>query len=166
MKISRFKVGDPVLVKAVLVRTRDYASDSVLTQIFSSANPPSTRWYQEPCDRKGVVVGVSRRYEGARVDGGGRAGSSLFNEDPEYEPPSFAITKTLMVWLVRFGFTNREQPALDEDVTLLDEPFILPLQADAWKWREEDKSVMREEMATWPRGTNGKWLKKDPNSLL
>ena len=149
MKLNRFKVGDAVHVKAVIVRIREGA-----------LNRAKVTWRRSPRNKVGVIVGASRRYDGQRDPGGTWGPSPFSDEPPDVEPPSLTATKTHMVWKVRFGLTNKPVDVLDADVEPYEGEFDLPIQEGAWKWNERDRKMMRDEMASWPRDESGRWIKK------
>jgi hypothetical protein len=152
MKLTRFKVGDAVRVKALLTRVKGPRQAGGIY---------TAHWERHPCDRIGVIVGAGRRYDGERDPGGSYGSSPWSEEPPDIDPPSFVSTKTHMVWKVRFGLTNKTGDVLDADVEPYDEPFDLPIQAGAWEWGERDKQMMRDEMVSWPRDKSGRWVKKE-----
>ena len=145
MNLKRFRIGEVVSVTALLVTRRD-----------PSTSRKSLELEVIP-QRRGVIVGAARRYEG-EVSGG-----VSYRDD---DPPHLRISKTVYVWLVRFGLLNRPEPVLDEDVISIerlkdthDPNWRLPILANAYRWEQEDRQLQREWVRQHQRrDAHGRWI--------
>jgi len=66
-----------------------------------------------------VIVGATRIRLGTRIPGS-------YGGDPEWaEPPSFKVSRTVLVYLVRQGMLNKQHKCLQQHLTPID-PRLLP----------------------------------------
>lgn len=110
--------------------------------------------------RAGMIVGHVTRYEGEISPASGH--------DEDFEPACFIPNKAVQLWQIRESLCGKIQEALDADVTewpsdspVGPPPLRLPERiAFSCSVSDEYRQEMREAMRGWPRGSDGKWLKK------
>lgn len=113
--------------------------------------------------RLGVIVGASRRYEG--VVTGGYNYSSSWEDPPEYEGNHLETTRTVMVWLVRFGMVNKAEAVLDEDLTPASIYEDLPIYANACPWDERARKIWSEGAKAQLRDSRGRFITQSKVSV-
>jgi len=136
---NRFKIGS-----WVGVRKYAWRDDS------SGRRTISTTEYRTP--RVGQVVGAIRLSLG-------RLG---WDDDNGI---IFEASGTVPAWLVRFGMTNKVVPVLSEDLEAVPEP-PEPLKwrfADRPEWTEACRAMLRAEVASMRRESNGRWKADTPS---
>ena len=106
----------------------------------------------------GTVVGVQIRHEGT-VTHGSHDGLD------GWEPGFLTHTKTVRLWLVRLGLTNKPVEVFRGDMmrlTDLEEKIEPPLPikwTNPLEWTEEDRERIREYARDYPRDAKGRWAK-------
>lgn len=149
---KRFTVGSPVIVRAVA-----YA-DYVDGKRCNNEKRVIQRRELSPF-RIGIVTGGTYMTEGEWHSG--RSWQSYHDYDcsSNYLHP----IKTTYVWLVRFGFTNKEVKVLDDDLdeSLKDDVQTIPLRYSIPQtYATHYLEMLRKEMSEWPRDAKGRWLKQ------
>lgn len=156
MKLSRFKIGDPVLIAATVGSYYKRDADGKRTNTkYIDRNEVVDYDTGEPGWQPAIVVGIGKLVEGIRTPASG--GSGFYAPD-DYEPAYFTATKVSYVWKVRTTMTAKEVSVLDEDI-MPTEPFTL---ANPYTWNLLAKQNMAVAMKDWPRDSKGKWLKNSP----
>jgi hypothetical protein len=142
---KRFTVGSPVIVRA-------------LADIDSINCDDQWSTYKRVIQRKELSP-----FRVGWITGGTYIIEGIWSSGQYGDPNHFTPEKTVYVWLVRFGFTNKEVKVLDDDLdeSLKDDTKNIPLrylipQPYATSYIE----TLKNEMLEWPRDAKGRWLKK------
>lgn len=79
----------------------------------------------------------------------------------EGEPAYLEIQKTVFVWIVRRGITNKEIYVLPEDLTYYENyEGKLPWKwTNSYRWTEKDKQFLSDEIKNAPRNKRGQFVK-------
>jgi hypothetical protein len=159
-KKIRFKIGDWVKVRA---RTYFYYDKNDERQI-------EVVLIKEP--RYGQIVGARRKFLGKfEKPSGVRYG--FMGEYIEGDQSYLTVKSSVLVWLVREGYLNKELEVLEEHVGhMLNPPiekdifkFEVPkksipwIKQDKYNLNEKERNDLKEAMKHVPRDAKGRWIK-------
>jgi len=131
-KIPKFKIGDSVIVHAVVKLDLDVVKKERMMYRFKTLNT------------SGLIVGAVHRFTGRFVE-------AVYPDEQSY----LTEQKPVLLWQVRTGYLNKPVEALEKDI----EPtknLTIP-----WKycsWSERDSNALRKEMLNIPRDARGRWI--------
>ncbi|MDY6957871.1 MAG: hypothetical protein SVK08_01805 [Halobacteriota archaeon] len=159
-KNLKYKIGDYVTVdlrNEVLV---EYTDD--LRKLVKSKNAyrPSISDTKKEEIRKGQITGIKTFYEGKIKYG-------VITYPDDYSPGYLKVSKTIYLWCVRFGYTNKEHYFFEEDISRMLMParvvftrnIFIPFKDVGWNTPEGEKAkeIMREESKNYPRDKKGRF---------
>ncbi len=139
-KEKRFKIGDWVTVHGYVYFDYDTKKQRVIMK--------------SKCTFDGQIVGGTTKQLGKII-----GGSSGWEGD--YDPAYLSVEKTVFVWLVRRGITNKEIFVLPEDLTLHENyEGELPWKwTNSYKWTERDRKSLSEYVKDAPRNKQRQFSK-------
>jgi hypothetical protein len=143
---NKFKIGD-------WVKSKHYS------EIVYEGNKRCLFIYSKSEEFVGQICGAVYRKVGKKTLGtSSTIGLFAFEE---YDPPYFDVEKTYFLYQIRIGFTNKPIEVLEKHIEKVDsEGRILPFRyCKVYRWTENDKKNLREEMKNFPRDKKGRWIK-------
>jgi hypothetical protein len=152
-KTPKFKIGNFVGVTAKVEpheRTEGEGRQTRYHRTYKATQLPEHLY--------GQVCGAAYRQEGEYVPA---YGSGNYYDDGEVTPAEFVCDKTVVVYFVRLGMTNKPLEVFEKDMYRVINDGKLP-----WRWQpkpiwtDENRRAYREDAKTKPRGANGKFLKE------
>lgn len=143
---KRFKIGDWVSVKAVVRFVWKDKGEKAIER--------------ECVQFDGQIVGATYKKTGHLECG-------YHSYDGEYEPAYFSPNKTVFVWKVVRGITNKPLYVLPEDVVSIEFNNLwdmnsfpeLPFRWTNNNWPEDAKKSWSEEISAVPRDLKGRFVK-------
>jgi hypothetical protein len=146
----KFRIGDLVLVKATLDFFYDKENNRCIMR--NEITPPF----------EAQVTGATRKYLGKYKSGVSHG--TVWDEEPEYDPPYLSVVGSILAWKVREGLLNKEHICYQEDLELVTTFNLLGPIVTKWKqtrtiWTKEARDDLRKIMYDVPRRKDGKWTK-------
>lgn len=150
MKKTKFNLGDVVIVD---YRNRvETIYEEYKRVLYKPASEVSK--FEEVDERKGMIVGARYIQEGYWHRG-------RYDEEGGWsDPPHLTNIKTKLVYLIRFGLTNKEVMFLEEDI--IEEPFTVNWTAFPTRFvkiTKEERESMSKASKSYPRDEKGRWTK-------
>lgn len=149
MKKTEFNLGDVVIVD---YRNRvETIYEEYKRILYKPASEVSK--FEEVDERKGMIVGARHVQEGDWNKG-------VYDyEDGYTSPPYLSDIKTKLVYLIRFGLTNKEVMFLEEDIELIGTNYWYDFPTRFVKITEKEREFMSKASKSYPRDSKGRFSK-------
>ena len=153
---SFISIGTKVAIKVYREMGKEYEDKDTKTTIYK-------KLFRKEFDKTkvGIITGGKYVFEGKYIEP--RYHGSYYGDD--YSQAYLESPKGIFVYLVRFGFTNKEIMILPIDADTYTWHYVptakfkFPFRNVESFWDQKAKDEMRDIMKNFPRDKKGRWVK-------